>query len=201
MALTTDGTVWICDPYYVGNDFAEVLFGTEVAGEPTTACTDNSDLSTCTVTDTVVTKNLVPGCMQTSPQAVDGGDFWYTLESQTFFELGEFVDAEDFVACPFMDNWMYSWGDMVVGSDDIVYECWDLEYCSWEPTSELGSYGWYESIFDLTDIPAYDADTNADLAVCQADKHYVITTGMTTLPYRTGDVLVWGISEIANGIT
>lgn len=88
---------------------------------------------------------------------------------------------------------------MVVGADNIVYECWDLEYCSWSPDSDLGWYGWDESIFTIEEIPAYDADTNADLAVCAATKHYVITDGMVTLPYRTGDVLVYGMD--GDGIT
>lgn len=88
---------------------------------------------------------------------------------------------------------------MVVGADNIVYECWDLEYCSWSPDSDLGFYGWDESIFTIEDIPAYDAETNADLATCAATKHYVITDGMVTLPYRTGDVLVYGMDS--NGIT
>jgi hypothetical protein len=98
-----------------------------------------------------------------------------------------------------MENWMYVWGDMVVGADNIVYECWDLEYCSWSPDSDLGWYGWDESIFTIDEIPAYDADTNADLATCAATKHYVITTGMATLPYRKGDVLIYGMD--GNGIT
>jgi len=67
MALTADGSVWICDPYWVGNDYAEVLFATEVKGEPSTTCSDDADLSTCTTTDTTVIKNVVPGCITTSP--------------------------------------------------------------------------------------------------------------------------------------
>lgn len=91
---------------------------------------------------------------------------------------------------------MYVWGDMVVGADNIVYECWDLEYCSWSPDSDLGWWGWDESIFSIDDIPAYDADTNADLATCAATKHYVITDLVfTALPYRTGDVLIYELDS------
>lgn len=67
MALTSDGSVWICDPYWVGNYYADVLFATEIQGEPTTTCTDSADLSTCTTVSNTVIKNVVPGCITTSP--------------------------------------------------------------------------------------------------------------------------------------
>lgn len=67
MVLDPTGAVWICDPFYVDNDSAEILWGTEVAGEPTTSCSDLADLATCTVTATSEFKAIVPGCMETSP--------------------------------------------------------------------------------------------------------------------------------------
>jgi hypothetical protein len=67
MALTSDGSVWICDPYWVDNYTADVLFATEIAGEPVVDCTDSADLSTCTTTAVTVIKNVVPGCITTSP--------------------------------------------------------------------------------------------------------------------------------------
>ena len=34
--------------------------------------------------------------------SLEGGDYWYTLESQTFFSVADFVDDE-IITCPFKE--------------------------------------------------------------------------------------------------
>jgi len=124
MVTSKDGNIWVCDPYYNDNWNADVYYGATIISS-TKACTDPSDVSTCSEVVVYTMKNIVPGCIESTPMSLEGGYYWYTLESQTFFSVADFVDDE-IITCPFMDGWFYSWDDMVVGSDDIIYECWDM---------------------------------------------------------------------------
>jgi hypothetical protein len=149
-------------------------------------------------------RDLVYGCMLNNPSSPSGQDYWYGMESSANFDIANFM-PDDFTACNWMEDWMYVWGDFAVGSDGAIYECWDMEYCNYEPTSDMGYWGWGEAdLYSTSDIDSYDATT------CVAHKNFVNMGAAYPegLPYRTGDMLYgtfYGASDTwavcAEGIT
>jgi len=116
------------------------------------------------------------------------------MESKSNFDIATFL-PDDFACCPFMEGWFYAWGDFTVGTDGLIYECWDIEYCNEDPTTELGSYGWGRAdLYTTAALPDYNPDT------CVAKKNYVAfgtSAEMSTafnfvpnVPYFTGDMII-----------
>jgi len=80
---------------------------------------------------------------------------------------------------------MYVPGDFVADADGAIYECWDLTYCSNDPASAKGEWGWFASPYSTSSLSGYDA------ATCVRDVSWVDLTEsgyIVNLPAMKGDI-------------
>jgi len=69
------------------------------------------------------------------------------------------IQPEDLSASPWRPDNFYFFYDLTVakeGEKEVIYECQSSNYCSQDPTSDLGKKGWVKTPYDTAHIAKYE---------------------------------------------
>lgn len=114
-----------------------------------------------------------------------GGLYWVDNEASGATIDTDSLTPQWIVACPYEAHYFYTPGSFVANAAGEIMECWDMNYCSEDPDTDVGKKGWGTTPFTTAGIDGYDAST------CEREWIYVdqATTGMVAnLPYKMGDL-------------